>query len=410
MYVCMYVCTYVRKSSLTKTRRKHKGSLGAFWPQDSGRPGCFFFVVAPFCSCPVSLVSRACFAVVPGCAKCFFWCAPLGAASFRRGQSKKKKTPPRVFFFAPAPAKVWGRRSPFCSGPVPAPNGASPSPAFRRAGAKKNTLGGVFFALAPPKRRGAQRGATQKKTLCTPGDDSKKFWKPMTRGTSKKGPQQQKNDSLTEALDRDAHSLLFRSDFSGWCFFFAAAPRGRSLTHCGRCGPARTGVVCFFCCGPARTLTHSLWAGAISARPWCVCVCFFFLLRPRRTRRANNKKIVWCTTSGLKRPGGATAKKKHTTSDSGTYLPYVLGELGQAAPYATCSRHSRKGHALNMQLENHTQAYIPDTYIHTLCLYVAMDGWMDGWMDVFYVCTYVYTNSLSLYIYIHTHKNIARQI
>ena len=62
----------------------------------------------------------------------------------------------------------------------------------------------------------------------------------------------------------------------------------------------------FFCCGPARTLTHSLWAGAISARPgWC----FFFLLRPRRVFLDNNKN-VWGTTSGLKRPGGATAKKK----------------------------------------------------------------------------------------------------
>ena len=128
--------------------------------------------MALFCSCPASLVSRIFFAVGPGCAKCFFFCcAPLGAATFRRGQSKKK-----------------------------------------------NTLGGVFF--------------------------------------------------------------------------FAAAPRGRSLTHCGpgwRClslagvvilfllrpRPDRGGV--FFCCGPARTLTHSLWAGAISARPgWC----FFFCCGP----------------------------------------------------------------------------------------------------------------------------------
>ena len=47
-------------------------------------------------------------------------------------------------------------------------------------------------------------------------------------------------------------------------FFFAAAPPGPGW--------------CFlFCCGPARTLTHSLWAGAISARPgWC----FFFAAAP----------------------------------------------------------------------------------------------------------------------------------
>ena len=111
--------------------------------------------------------------------------------------------------------------------------------------------------------------------------------------------------------------------FSGATFpagdFFAAAPRGRSLTRCGPerrclppgwcffcCGPARTGVVFFFfCCGPARTLTHSLWAGAISARPWCF---FFFCCGPAEPGEPITKN-VWCTTSGLKRPGGATAKK-----------------------------------------------------------------------------------------------------
>ena len=64
--------------------------------------------------------------------------APNGASpslAFRRGRSKKKNTLGGVFFF--------------CSGPVPAPNGASPSPAFRGAAAKKNTLGGVFFLLRP---------------------------------------------------------------------------------------------------------------------------------------------------------------------------------------------------------------------------------------------------------------------
>ena len=176
------------------------------------RPGCYFFVVAPFCSCPASLVSRNFFAVGPGCAKCFFCYAPLGAATFFGG-ARAKKTP-RVCFFAPAPGKGRGRRSP------------------------------VFFLLRPGLLLPLPfPGAGAKKTL----------W------------------------------VVF--------FFFAAAPRGRSLTHCGPgwrclpldgvvfffcCGPARTGVV-FFCCGPARTLTHSLWAGAISAWPgWC----FFFAAAP----------------------------------------------------------------------------------------------------------------------------------
>ena len=95
----------------------------------------------------------------------------------------------------------------------------------------------------------------------------------------------------------------------GGVFFFAAAPRGHSLTHCGpgwclplagvvfffllRPRPDRGGV--FFCCGPAQTLTHSLWAGAISARfGWC----FFFWCGPARSFLVS-----------LKRPGGAAAKK-----------------------------------------------------------------------------------------------------
>ena len=52
----------------------------------------------------------------------------------------------------------------------------------------------------------------------------------------------------------------------------------------------------FFCCGPAQTLTHSLWAGAISARPDGV---FFFCCGPAGSFLVS-----------LKRPGGAAAKKK----------------------------------------------------------------------------------------------------
>ena len=288
-------------------------------------PGCFFFVVAPFCSCPASLVSRKFFAVGPGCAKCFFvaeqkqhhpgcfFFAPApgkgrgrrsavrrrhGARAKKKStqgfffaaapakgkgrrspvgsrhgaRAKKKNTTQGVFFFAPAPGKGRGRRSPvgrrgfsfpcrsrgrskkktpwvvffFCSGPVPAPNGASPSLAFRRGRSKKKHPGWCFFFCSG--HVPAPNGASPSRAF--------------RRGRSKK-------------------------KYPGWCFFFAAAPRGRSLTHCGpgwRCLPfggvvffflLRGGV--FFCCGPARTLTHSRWAGAISARPgWC----FFFAAAP----------------------------------------------------------------------------------------------------------------------------------
>ena len=202
--------------------------------------------MAPFGSCPASLLSRKFFAVGPGCAKCFFLLRSVGRRDLRRGQSKKKKkNTTQVFFFAPAPGK--GKRG--------QKHGASPSPAFPRGRSKKkkNTLGGVFF-------------------------------------------------------------------------FFAAAPRGRSLTHCGpgwRCLPLAGVVFVFFAAAPPgpgwcfffllwpRPDAHSLtvgWGDFGKAR-----VVFLFLLRPRRVF-LDNKKNVWGTTSGLKRPGRATAKTKNTTS------------------------------------------------------------------------------------------------
>ena len=238
-------------------------------PQNhKSRPGCFFFVVAPFCSCPASLV--CCRPRV--CKVFFFCCAP--------GQSKKK-TPPRVFFFAPAPRLFGG------------------------AGAKKkNTLGGVFFFAAAPRGRSL--------THCGPG------WRCLPLA-----------GVVFFFLLRpcpDRGGVFFFCCGPGWCFFFVLAPcrlptglllplpfagaaakkktpwvvffllrpraDAQSLTaglggdasrSPGRCfffllrpRPDRGGVF-FFCCGPARTLTHSRWAGAISARPgWC----FFFCCGP----------------------------------------------------------------------------------------------------------------------------------
>ena len=260
-------------------------------------PGCFFFVVAPFCSCPASLVSRKLFAVGPGCAKCFFLLRSVGRRDLSAGPEQNfflllwpRAGAQRGFSFpcfSPGPEQK-KKKHPgwcfFCSGPVPAPNGASPSLAFRRGRSKKKkTPWVVFFFLLWP-RAGAQRG----------------FSFPCLSP----GPQQKKNTL-------------------GVFFFFAAAPRGRSLTHCGpgwRCLPLAgvvfffllrprpdRGGVFFFCCGPARTLTHSRWAGAISARPgWC-----FFLQRPRRVFLDNNKNCLGYYIGSKKTRRGHSKKKKH---------------------------------------------------------------------------------------------------
>ena len=144
--------------------------------------------MAPFCSCPASLVSRKFFAVGPGCAKLFFdLLRSVGRRDLSAGPEQKKNTT-RVFVFCSGPGERQGKEKP-------------------RAGT------GLLLPLPFP-------GA-------------------------------------------------------GAIFFFCCGP-ARTLTHSLRAWvampPPRRGGVFFFC-GPARTLTHSLWAGAISARPgWC----FFF--------------------------------------------------------------------------------------------------------------------------------------
>ena len=323
----------------------------------------FFFVVAPFCSCPASLVSRNFFAVGPGCAKCFFFvalrwaprpfggarakknttqgvfffcCGPartlthslrawvamppprrggvcffaagrgrtgvvffffllwprpdahsltvgwgdfgkarvvfffllrprrvfldnnkkclgyyIGSKKTRRGHSQKKTPLPRFFFALapcrrpaglllplPFPGPEQKKKHPgwcfvFCSGPVPASNGASPSLAFRRGRSKKkNSLGGVFFLLWP--RAGAQRGFSF--PCLSPEPEQKKtpwvvfFFLLRPRADA---------HSLTAGLGGDA------SPSAGWCFFFC----------CGA-GPDRGGVFFFAVAPPGRSLTH----------------------------------------------------------------------------------------------------------------------------------------------------------
>ena len=146
---------------------------------------------------------------------------------------------------------------------------------------KKNTLGGVFFfALAPCRRPTGLllplpfAGAAAKKTpwvfffllwpragtglllpLPFPGAGAKKKKTPWVVFFFLLRPRADAH-SLTVGLGGDA------SPSPGCCVFFLLRPR-----------PDRGGVF-FFRCGPARTLTHSLWAGAISARPgWCFFPC-----------------------------------------------------------------------------------------------------------------------------------------
>ena len=189
------------------------------------------------------------------CKVFFFLLRSVGCRDLSAGPEQKNKHHPGCFFLLRF----------FCSGPVPAPNGASPSFAFRRDRSKKkkkNTLGGVFFFALAPCRHGASPSPA------------------FPRGRSKK-----------------------KNTLGG--VFFAAAPRGRSLTHCGpgwRCLPLAGVVFFFFAVAPPG---RSLWAGAISARPGC----FFLLLRPRRVFLDNNKKCLGYYIGSKKTRRGHSKKK-----------------------------------------------------------------------------------------------------
>ena len=271
--------------------------------------------MAPFCSCPASLVSRNFFAVGPGCAKCFFLLRSVGRRDLSAGPEQKKHHPGCFFLLRPR-RKAREGEAPLGAGTGPEQKKTPPrvifllrtrSPVGRRHGArakKKNTTQGVFFGSDP----GGKAGEGEAPLGAGTGPEQVSFFcSGAQRGFSfpclSAGPQQKKKTLggvFFLLWPRAGTGLLLPLPFPGagaknkdpgWCFFFAAAPRGRSLTHCGLggdaspspgwcffcCGPARTGVVFFFCCGPARTLTHSQWAGAISARPgWC----FFFCCGP----------------------------------------------------------------------------------------------------------------------------------
>ena len=222
----------------------------------------FFFFVAPFCSCPASLVSRKFFAVGPGCAKCFFLLRSVGRRDLSAGpEQKKRKHHPGCFFFCSGPGERQGKEK-------PAPNGASPSPAFPRGRSKKkNTLGGVFFfALAPCRR---PTGLLLPLPFAGAAAKKKTPWvvffffalAPCRRPTGLLLPvpfagAAAKNKNTLGGVffllrpRADAHSPTAglggdASPSAGWCFFFC-------------CGPARTGVVfCFFAVAPpGRSLTH----------------------------------------------------------------------------------------------------------------------------------------------------------
>ena len=225
-----------------------------------------------------------------------------------------------MFFFVAlrwAPRPFGGARAKKCffllrprgkagEGEAPCRHGASPSLAFRRGRSKRNTTGWCSFFLLRPR---AGTGLLQ-------GKEKPAF----PRGRNKK------------------------KNTLGGVFYFAAAPRGRSLTHCGpgwRCLPSpgwcffffvrprpdRGGV--FFLLLWPRPDAHSLtvgWGDFGKAR-----VVFFLLLRPRRVFLDNNKKCLGYYIGSKKTRRGHSKKKTPLPACPGLGVGGIQWGVGRPA-------------------------------------------------------------------------------
>ena len=101
--------------------------------------GDFCFFVAPFCSCPVSLVSRIFVCCRPRVCKVFLFVAPCWAPRPFGGARAKKHNTTQGVFFCSGPGErerpVGRRHGARAKTKTPPPAGAqrgAPSPAFRR--------------------------------------------------------------------------------------------------------------------------------------------------------------------------------------------------------------------------------------------------------------------------------------
>ena len=172
------------------------GPAGSFSTITKTRPGRVFFCLLWPLFAPRHWFIEFFLLSAPGVQSVFFVVAPRWAPRPFGGARAKKTTPPGCFFFAPAPGKGRGRRSPFGRRHgARAKNKHHPGCVFfllwprRKAGEGETPLGWVvfFFALAPPKGRGAQRGATKKKHFAHPGPTAKQFLETNDAGHEQKG-------------------------------------------------------------------------------------------------------------------------------------------------------------------------------------------------------------------------------
>ena len=122
----------------------------------------------------------------------FFWLRPVGRRDLSAGQEQKQNTTQGVFL-------PTGLSFP-CLSPGPEQ--------------KKHTLGGGFFALAPPKGRGAQRGATKKeKHVAHPETTAKKNLETNDTGHEQKGATKKKTPWPCKGAGRGLACIARFNDF-----------------------------------------------------------------------------------------------------------------------------------------------------------------------------------------------------
>ena len=253
----------------------------------------FFFCCGPFLLVPRVIGFLENFLLsAPGVQSVFcFLLRSVGRRDLSAGpEQKKKKHHPGCFFFAPAPGKGKGRRS----------------PVGRRHGAraKKNTTQVFFFCSGPGERQGKEKPRWAPGVLfffaLAPCRRPTGLLLPLPfpgAGANKKTPGWC-FFFLALAPCRRPTGLLLPLPFARaaakkktpWVvFFFLLWPRAGTglllpLPFPGAGAKKKTPwVVIFFCCGPARTLTHSLRAWVAMPPPRRGGVCFFFAAGRGRT-------------------------------------------------------------------------------------------------------------------------------
>ena len=243
-------------------------------------PGCFFFFCGPFLLVPRIIGFWKIFCCRPRVCKVFFFCcAPLGAANFRRGQSKKKNTTQGVFFCSgPARTLTHSLRA-WVAMPPPRRGGV-----FLLLRPRPDRGGVFFFAVAPPGRSLTHCGLGRFRQ--GPGGV---FFLLRPRRVFLDNNNKCLGYYIGSKKTRRGHSK--KKKHPGWCFFFALAPCRRPtglLLPLPFPGPEQKkntlGGVFFFALAPCRLPTGLLlplpFAGAAAKKktPWVV---FFFLLWPR---------------------------------------------------------------------------------------------------------------------------------